>query len=401
MTTLADKKLLIPVWGAVDLTGQQTFPIIPFVVGGLISALGMEVADAGLVVSIEYGCLALVTLGLSPLMGKLNRRSLALTGALIALVANLLCAFSEDALLMNFSYIAGYRALAGIGYGMALAGGNATASNAANPDKLYARKMMLLILYSCTAVIVVPYASMNWGVQGIYGMLFLVSAIAVLLVLNLPSYATIFDANRSDESKVGADLLRILWVCVGIMMLALLFSLRESFAMTFLERIGSTTLDISPQKIGVMLAVGNIPSLGFLAFTGPIILILGYTKAISLPVTISGLLTYGLFVTGSATLFNLMILLWESFFFLSWTLIMSAAASVDPAGRVVAATGGVVLGAYAIGPALAGYIVERSGFEHLATAILVLAGFTLVPAIGVGVYLDKHRKDGDPPGIES
>jgi predicted MFS family arabinose efflux permease len=391
-TTGSQGNILIPVWASVDLVGQQTFPIVPFLVGASVSALGLSLAHAGQIMSIEYTALALAAIGLAPLMGRLPRRELALAGALIALLGNLLCAFSSVETLSEFKTLALYRGIAGVGYGIALAAGNAAASQVRNPEDLYAKKMVLLAVYSIIAQITSPFIMGNWGAKGLYLTLAIVTAAAITPIFRLPRFLS---ARQQARHENAASMFNNRWmfisVVIAVFAAAFAFNLREAFTITFVERIGAMKLDVSSQMVGWYLAIGGVLAMGTSLLAAKSAHRYGFAASLVIGVVVSGFVTYGIFVTQTREIFAGLVVMWSPLFYFCWALLMGMAACIDAKGRVAAATGGFVLAAYAVGPGVAGTIIDSKGDAGVATIILWIIAISALLVFVVGRSVDSNR----------
>jgi predicted MFS family arabinose efflux permease len=396
---LSNKALLLPVWASVDLIGQQSFPIIPFLVGAMVVTLDMSLVEAGWIISIEYSTLALFAIGLSPFMGIIPRRTLALCGACLVIIGNLLSAVSDPVTLSQFNVLATYRGLVGMGCGMALAAGNATVAGVKQPEKLYAKKMVLLAVYSLISLVVSPHISSAWGVRGLYIALTALSILALIPLVRLPQRMSL-TADHVDTLSVHTFLTNklYLFICITMLVATFIYNIREAFTMTYIERIGSMKLGVSPETIGAILGVGALMAMVASMAAGRAAANFGYKKSIFMGVLFSGFITIGLFHTENVNLFNGLILFWSPIFYFTWTLLMSMAAVLDDKGRVVSATGGFVLAAYAVGPGLAGYIIEKGGDASIVQVMLWIVVLNLVFALLVGWYIDSKMKN-DNAGV--
>ena len=118
-----DSKLLISTWAAADGLGNVILLAMPFMIGAFVVQLGFSLSEAGMILSIEMGMIAVVSLAIAPMMSKLSRSHVAVAGAFIAVIANILSIYTTE-----YESILWYRAISGLGYGLALAAGNAASA---------------------------------------------------------------------------------------------------------------------------------------------------------------------------------------------------------------------------------------------------------------------------------
>jgi len=89
---------------------------LPFLISAIIHDLQLNEAQAGLLMSAEFGFTMLASLLVAPFMGRAPRRTLALAGTVLAIAANLLSANID-----SLSALAAVRCVEGIGAGRAMA----------------------------------------------------------------------------------------------------------------------------------------------------------------------------------------------------------------------------------------------------------------------------------------
>ena len=104
----------------------------PLLVGGLIAGLGLGVADAGMILSIELILMGAAAIGLAARMSRIDARGACLAGAVILLFGHGLAAQAG-----SLTEVVVWRSTAGIGAGVVLAAVNATIAGSPNPTRLY------------------------------------------------------------------------------------------------------------------------------------------------------------------------------------------------------------------------------------------------------------------------
>jgi MFS family permease len=234
----SDRELLLPSWAAADGLGQITLLSLPFMLGMFVDSFGMGPQRAGLLVSVELATISIVCMAVSAFVGRLPRRTLAICGAAIALVGNTLSLHGSD-----FASFALSRAIAGIGYGLATAAGNAVIASAADPSRLYDNKMVLFALTQLLVDVAVPSAINHFGSPGFFGLMIATNLVMIPFILRLPQ-RSVSNASVSAQSKgaVGSDGFRgfrgVLPILI-VLSLAVIFAIRESAYWGFLERFGA------------------------------------------------------------------------------------------------------------------------------------------------------------------
>jgi predicted MFS family arabinose efflux permease len=380
--------LLIPAWAAADGLGQITLLVMPFMIGALVTELDFGLASAGLVLSIEMGVLSIVALAISPFMGNISRSKLAVAGALIAVLGNSLSIYAE-----GFEQIAACRGIAGFGYGLALAAGNASVSNSERPERLYEHKMVLFGFTLLLVTLLAPFTVRVFGIRGLFVGLTGMSLLLIPLVSRLPRHTEKAAEVEEKQEELGGFQPTVSIIAVVAIVSALaIFSVREALAWAFVERIGSG-LSMSGELVGLLLGLGTLVGL-----TGPIVATrvrshVGVARPAIIGTVLSGLITYAIVTASSQFQFGAMALTWGFIYFFTVPLLMGLAAKIDQKGRVIAACSGSLLLAYAAGPAVAGFLTERGGTTALGYFTLVA---TVVSALLVALTVMHVKKHAIP-----
>lgn len=380
--------LLIPAWAAADGLGQITLLVMPFMIGALVTQLDFGLASAGLVLSIEMGVLSIVALAISPLMGNISRSKLAVAGALIAVLGNSLSIYAE-----GFGQIAVCRGIAGLGYGLALAAGNASVSSSERPERLYEHKMVLFGFTLLMVTLLAPFTVRLFGIRGLFVGLTGMSLLLIPLVSRLPSHQGKAAAEKAvDVDRSGFRPSVSIVAIVAIVSALAIYSVREALAWAFVERIGSG-LSMSGELVGLLLGLGTIVGL-----SGPIVATsvrsrVGVARPAIIGTVLSGLITYAIVTAGNQFQFGAMLLMWGFIYFFTVPLLMGLAAKIDQKGRVIAACSGSLLLAYAAGPAVAGFLTEWGGTTALGYFTLVA---TVVSALLVALTVMRVKKQAIP-----
>ena len=141
----------------------------------------------------------------------------------------------------------------------------------------------------------------------------------------------------------------------------------------FASRVG-----MSEQELGLVLGLAGILSLagaGLVAWLGTR---LGRTGPLAVAVISLGVSHY-VTVTAASSQVLIASLCVESFvIFMLLPLVYGTAVALDSVGRVATAFGGAMLVGRALGPGLAGGLLERFSYEVLAVAVLSLAAVALM-----------------------
>lgn len=367
-----DWPLLMSAFSAAYGIGLLSLLSLPFLIGTAMARFSLNEAQAGLLGTVEFASVMVVSLIVAPMMGKMDRRKLAYTGLLVVLCANVLSIF-----ILSYQLLLVLRIVAGLGAGMVMACGNATVSNAKDPERFAGHMSVLVVFLMIFIMFVFSRVSEAWGLAGIYSAMSITILFMGLFLRNIPRNALQKAEADDTPDVVKHSALKI----TGLLMLGAFFafSLRDTMAWAFVERIG-TEAGFSGEQVGNLLSIQAISGL-----IGPIIAtIIGSKFGLKWPIVI------GIFVSGCATylvsastdsklLYIVGVMLMPGSYFYTLAYLTSLAAELDKQGRIVAASGSALMAGIALGPAVGGkLIVSGGGYEMVGIAIIACAVMTLI-----------------------
>lgn len=350
---------------------------LPFLISAIIHDLQLNEAQAGLLMSAEFGFTMLASLLVAPFMGRAPRRTLALAGTVLAIVANLASANID-----SIYTLAAVRCVAGIGAGLALACGNASVSSAKHPDRIAGHMNVLSVVLMI--VVMLGYAKVM-ALYGLSGLYYAMAATMAVMLLAIPAMAQrapvaavaplLHGANKGS----GNILLSLPAIC---MMLAMfVFQARDTMGWAFVERIG-TMVGYSGDELGMLLSFQSV-----IGLIGPLLAaMIGKRFGMSTPVILAILLTGGTslaYVLGehSKTLYTAGVMTICITYFYALSYLTGLAAELDREGRVVAAASSFLSLGLAVGPAISGGLISVGGFSLAAWGIGVTVVLTLLLVI--------------------
>jgi predicted MFS family arabinose efflux permease len=369
-----ERKILLSSFAGISGVGLLSYAGLPFLMGSTMVSLGLSEAATGLIYSLEFITAAIASIIIAPKIGKIKRRDLAYIGAVVIILGNL-----SSALWCSYEFLLVLRPLTGIGAGLALACGNATIANAKHPAKIAG---MMNVLFTAMIVLLMLYLSLlsdHWGIQGVYSGLATVTFSFLLLLKQMPQRSTSRDLEILPNKTNKTSLFSV--VGVAIFATFFIFTLRDSMAWGFVERIG-IDVGYSSSEMGKLLSLQ-----GFIGLLGPIIAtLIGFKFGVKYPLLIglafAGLTTYSIFLSvNSPYLFEVAVLLFTAGYFFAISYLTAYAATLDPDGRIVAASGSAMVLGVAAGPALAGYLITKGGYELGAWVMLVIIVAMIIAAI--------------------
>lgn len=369
-----ERKILLSSFAAISGVGLLSYAALPFLIGSTMINLDLNAESVGILYSLEFIAAAISAIIIAPKIGKINRTKIAFIGAFIVIAGNLI-----SGLWSNYEFLLLIRPFTGIGAGLTLASGNATIANAKHPAKiagmmnvLFAAMIVLLMLY-------LSYLNEAWGIQGIYFGLAAVTFCFLFLLKRMPQRSIQHDSETVSNKINSTGIFSV--AGIAIFTVFFMFTLRDSMAWGFAERIGNV-VGYTSNEMGQLLSLQ-----AFTGLVGPIIAaIIGFKFGVRFPlllgIVFAGLTTYAIFLSPELPyLFEGSVLVWTAGYFFAISYLTAYAATLDIDGRIVAASGSAMLLGVATGPALSGYLITKGGYDLGAWVTLVLVVFMIIAAI--------------------
>jgi predicted MFS family arabinose efflux permease len=338
--------------------------IKPIIVGGLIDSFGYSPRQAGFVAGIEMAGVGLGTLIVVLFGGRWNGRWIAAGGALIGLLASI-----GPTCWSLFPLVLGFRLCAGIGCGVLVSVVIAAIAVSRDPDRCFSLYYMTSAL---AASLFFPFATLLVSKGGVRAAYFFVA------VLLLPVFALLRQVpvvrDPSGAGATGPQSFPVGWAAVSLSA-SVLYWMGTGAVWAFIERIGVAS-GLSEARVGAILAASQITFvLGALAAS-----LLHTRIGRALPAVTGVLLSLVALalIRFNEAGFGAGVLLYTfawMFFFPYLTGIMAAQ---DASGRVaVLGVPSQTLG-LAVGPAIAGSLIEGADFAPVLLLAAVLYGIAIV-----------------------
>jgi predicted MFS family arabinose efflux permease len=350
--------------GAANLT-------LPLWLGATVEGLGASERAVAMVASGELGCLALASLLVAPRLARTSRRTLAAAG-----LAGLALGHAGAVLASSLAALAGARALAGLGAGIAMAAVNATAAGTRQPERTYALVFVLGGAGCAGLMWAMPRWSEPYGTAGAFGVLLAATLAMAPLAAWIPPHGPPLAETAGHDgfprsAAVAAALAASLLVTVGLDAL-----------WPFAERIGRRA-GMAPGAIGALLAATSLVVLAIAAFASWLGVRAGRLAPLCAGFLVFSAAALALAHARSPATFRPAVLLVGAGFFFTQPFMMGAIAALDRQGRVNAAAGAVMTVGAAIGPALGGLLAADGGYGRLGwlAAACGLAALVLIGAV--------------------
>lgn len=372
---ISQRSLVLSAFASAYGVGLLTLLMLPFLMGAMMNGLALSEGTTGLILSVEFTLAMMSSLLIAPYINRVPRRTIAVTGTVMAIIANIISAYISDVALLIC-----VRAFAGFGAGLALAAGNSVIAAAKDPDKTAGQVNVLFVVLMIVVMLGFGFIADNFGLVGTYYGVAGTYAVMLIMVVRLPQYITVEDSESATITrKPSMSLIGL--VPVGMMATMFLFSMRDTMGWAFVEQIG-VNLGYSTSEMGMILALQ-----AFIALLGPLVVAKVGTKfGITIPVLIGiighGMITLGyLMASDSKFFYTAIVLMNATAYFYALAYLTGLAASLDREGRVVAATGSFIALGIAVGPAFAGQLINLGGYSLAAWSIIIIVTLTVITVI--------------------
>lgn len=369
---VSQRSLVLSAFASAYGVGLLTLLMLPFLMGAMMNGLELSEGTTGLILSVEFTLAMVSSLLIAPYINRVPRRTIAIVGTVMAIIANIISAYISDVALLIC-----VRAFAGFGAGLALAAGNSVIAAAKDPDKTAGQVNVLFVILMILVMLGFGFIADNFGLIGTYYGVAGTYAVMLIMVVRLPQYIMVEDSeNVVIKNKPSMSLIGL--VPVGMMATMFLFSMRDTMGWAFVEQIG-VALGYSTSEMGMILALQ-----AFIALLGPLVVAKVGTKfGITIPVLIGiighGMITLGyLMASDSKFFYTAIVLMNATAYFYALAYLTGLAASLDKEGRVVAATGSFIALGIAVGPAFAGQLINLGGYSLAAWSIILIVTLTVV-----------------------
>lgn len=371
-------------FAAIYGVGLAPLLILPFLFTAIINYFSVSEAAAGVLISVELGAMCLGSLLIAPVIDRFPKKYLALLGATLAVVGNLLFMSSNG---LSSAYV--YLVIAGLGYGLTLAAGNASvAALGIRSAEVFNRVVLLGTLMMIFLLNVFPRLIAEWSLPGALIGLALLHCLLIPALLSIPSSMLIKSADEKHESQY-----KILFkpLSVAVILMVFFYFVRDTMLWVFAENIAANRLGIEPENVGLLFSIHGATSL-----LGPLLLIWlmrRYSKdtLLLLGIVITGTISIVVSQTQSVLVYSSMVVIWSTAHFFTYSCLMGIASAADPKGKVVAVAGSAVMGGTAVAPAIAGYAMESGGLSLFTIGVVTVILATLICSV-LSIYF-KNRAE--------
>jgi len=321
----------------------------PVITPQFAGQFGFSPAQIGDLFSVELAAMSLATIPAWWWQSRLNWRTVARVAVLISIAANIASVWAE-----SFISLFWLRFISALGGGTLMVLCLSSAVTSSNRDRTYGLWVSGQLVLAAVALWVLPGWFAQFGLKALY------LALAVLLVLSFPLTGAFPDRAPSVKPVLETNAQNRTWMRIGLALLAvLLFYIGLMSVWAFVGMIAGAS-SIPEEETGQILAIATVMGIAgslsatFIGNRGArtLWLLLGYglmALSVALLLGIPGVLRF----TIAAIIFKYV-----------WTFVLpyivTCIADMDRNGQLVNSMNLVIGGGLAIGPALAGRMLQEN-----------------------------------------
>ena len=365
---------------AAFLTGYVPTFVSPWIIGTLVTELNLPATESGILLSLEFGGIALAGWIAAPFMGRFSPRTMAVIGAFIAFAAHATSIVSSD-----FHAIATLRLIAGLGAGVALAVSSAAVSQQPNPDRIYGLLLFVMAIGSAITQFSAGYISDVYGYRGLFGMLALYVFVAFPFILTLPVKSEIRSTKISQTNNV------VMIPGIAIIVAVIFFTVTQMGAWTFLERLGNS-INLDSNSMSNIFGVGQLVGLVGGSAAAWLNIRYGRTVPLTTGLMINALAILFLYTQPDSTSYTITFFLFNTMWYFCLPYFLGTAALLDENGKWAAAAASASLFGIAFGPAGFGFIYDNYGTPAIGWSALALSLTSLIIMHLVILFLYRNIK---------
>ena len=360
----AKRPELLPVRMLVAVTAAWTISLFGYyaqaqLLGPIMVDFQRGEEAVGWLFSAENVVLALSGLVAAGPLARWSRARTALLAGSIAVLANF-----ASVLMPSFEALVVARMIAGAAAGVTGAAGLAAAASTREPDRMFATATLAWGFAGAAEPAIMPLATVSFGSAG--GFL-LIGGICLAL---LPLLAWLVPPRAAEEESPSLRTAPNRALAIVAMLALLIFEVGQGGIYTFIEQIGLRS-QLSEHQIGLTLTGTGLVGLLGAALAAALGARFGRSRPIIIGLALN--VIAGILLATSEDPFTYIAVnwLWSAAYYFVVPYLLGAMASLDDLGRWVVAADAIWTLGDGFGPGIAGSLVERGGYSHLAGLGLV------------------------------
>jgi MFS family permease len=351
--------------------------------------LGFNVSEAGVLVACGQGGVALAVLLTVPVLPRLNRKTVGITGAVIAALCLAFIGFAD-----GFGPVLALQIGSGIGAGLAYASANSSLAYSRYPERSFSIVTVSGMLVGAIMLTLGPTLYDIWPEDGIYIGIAAAELLCIALISRLPEVRELDQNPTAALQFDSAKSKRKLGPAIALLVAMWMLSIGNAMVWTFAGSI-SARAGLSDQAAATFLGLSQL-----LGLIGAGITLTWGGKVSKMLILIPAVssLAVGNLLVGTATSpgpFMVGFVGINLAFYCIGPLLLALAAELDTtAGRLVVMASAITLLAGSAAPALGGWIAGAGEqWSRLGIAAMVLM-ISALPLLVIPVRAAKNRLTG-------
>ena len=366
-STLTVTPLIIFIVGVAILNGNLGVYVVPFQIGAWMDGLHYSAAQSGLLGTVEIAAMSITAILVAPLMPRRSPASVAMVGAILAIVAQLVTAGIDQ-----YPLLAVARGAAGLGCGLVFASVVAAIAVTRDPDRLLGLGQAVMNLLFMVVFVLIPY-SLQWHLhRGLF------VGLAVLMIVSIPAYCLLPDRVAAAEHG-GVKTLPIgVGFRVVIHFIAIvLLNVGLGALWGFIERVG-VQIGLAAETIGTILSASTLAMIAGSLFAGWLGVRIGRAIPMLVASVLCGASAFAVMTADTLMVYAASVMTYgAAYLFLGPYMIVGMSSALDASGRLAPACGGAMFLSYAVGIGGGGIIADTLSFSAIgwiASAACIASG---------------------------
>jgi len=339
-----------------SMAGNSSMAAKPIIIGSYVEYFGFSSQQAGYILTCEMTAAALGAIISTLRVHCWNRRMMALMAIAAILCGNILSIQTDELIKLSLA-----RSLTGAGHGVILAVMSATIAAVSAPDRAAGVSTIFASLLGAAMMLGIPVLQHSLGVSPLFWVMAIIALSPLLFLKWLPSFhlqgtaASINKSQKQDASPIS-------FVAIISIFSATFYYIGIGGFWPFAEQIGrSVGLDyVSASRI-----VGYATLISI--FGGATVVVLGNRFGRKIPIALCLIVqTIGLVLlitAPSVDVFKVVLITYVYSWAVFFPYLMGFIAEIDPSGRSNGLVYTSALIGFAIGPALASYLVSFGALD--------------------------------------
>ena len=357
-----------------------------------IDRFAVAEGEAGLLVSVETGTIAVVSILVARILGRFSAYKFLVAAAGLALAGDISSLFSP-----TLPVLVATRFVAGIGEGIALTLSNALLADYDEPDRAYAKLNFINILYGAALIECLPLVAPVGGQNTVFIVLLGVAVLCAPVMLLVPRSTVLAEVADSSTPRQRGRLIAFALLCVSL----LSWTIASSGLYALEVELGKPT-GLSEDSINTILSIATLISLlgtGLVSVMGTRF---GRVVPTILGIIVAGAACFLLTRSANPTEFAVATCLSLTAVYYLFPFYLGQSAAWDSSGRFPALVASVFLAGGAIAPFLTGNVAEHLGFSMLGdvcAALVALSAVIFVLANRIAGARGQHSPTAQVAGV--